>query len=238
MAEAIELKAWARGRSGKGGARAERREGRVPGTLYGDKKEPETISVDYRAINHQLHTGHFQSTIYVLDVDGKKTRVIPRAVQLDPVRDFPIHVDFLRLGKDALVTVEVPVRFLNEAASPGLKRGGVLNIVRHEIQVRCPSDAIPDHFDIDLTGLEIGDAVHISALKLPEGVKPTITERDFTVATIVGRAAEEPVAGAAAAEAAVPGTEGAEAAEGAAAAETGEDKDKDKEKPKEREKKK
>jgi large subunit ribosomal protein L25 len=239
MAEAVELKAWARGRSGKGGARAERREGRVPGTLYGDKQEPQTISVDYRAINQQLHAGHFQSTIFVLDVEGKKTRVIPRAVQLDPVRDFPIHVDFLRLGKDALVTVEVPVRFLNEAASPGLKRGGVLNIVRHEIQVRCPSDAIPDHFDIDLTGLEIGDAVHISALKLPEGVKPTITERDFTVATIVGRAAEEPVPGAATAEAAVPGAEGAEAAEGATA-EAGEDKDKDKdkEKPKEREKKK
>ncbi len=239
MAEAIELKAWARGRSGKGGARAERREGRVPGTLYGDKQEPQTISVDYRAINHQIHTGHFQSTIYVLDVEGNKTRVIPRAVQLDPIRDFPIHVDFLRLGKDALVTVEVPVRFLNEAASPGLKRGGVLNIVRHEIQVRCPSDAIPDHFDVDLTGLEIGDAVHISALKLPEGVKPTITERDFTVATIVGRAAEEPVPGAAAAEAAVPGAEGAEGAEAAAVpAEAGEDKDKDKEKPKEREKKK
>lgn len=236
MAEAVELKAWARGRSGKGGARAERREGRVPGTLYGDKKDPETISVDYRAINLQLHTGHFQSTIFVLDLDGKKTRVIPRAVQLDPVRDFPIHVDFLRLGKDALVTVEVPVRFLNEAASPGLKRGGVLNIVRHEIQVRCPSDAIPDHFDIDLTGLEIGDAVHISALKLPEGVKPTITERDFTVATIVGRAAEEPVAGATAAEAVVPGAEGAEAVEGAAA-EAGDDKDKDKEKPKEQKKK-
>jgi large subunit ribosomal protein L25 len=236
MAEAVELKAWARGRSGKGGARAERREGRVPGTLYGDKKDPETISVEYRAINLQLHTGHFQSTIFVLDLDGKKTRVIPRAVQLDPVRDFPIHVDFLRLGKDALVTVEVPVRFLNEAASPGLKRGGVLNIVRHEIQVRCPSDAIPDHFDIDLTGLEIGDAVHISVLKLPEGVKPTITERDFTVATIVGRAAEEPVGGAAAAEAAVPGAEGAEAAEGAAA-EAGDDKDKDKEKPKEQKKK-
>jgi large subunit ribosomal protein L25 len=235
MAEAIELKAWARGRSGKGGARAERREGRVPGTLYGDKREPETISVDYRAINQQLHTGHFQSTIYVLDVDGKKTRVIPRAVQLDPIRDFPIHVDFLRLGKDALVTVEVPVRFLNEAASPGLKRGGVLNIVRHEIQVRCPSDAIPDHFDVDLTGLEIGDAVHISALKLPDNVKPTIAERDFTVATIVGRAAEEPVGGAPTAEAAEPGAEGAEAAEAAAPAEGGEDKGK--EKPKEEKKK-
>jgi large subunit ribosomal protein L25 len=236
MAEAIELKAWARGRSGKGGARAERREGRVPGTLYGDKQEPQTISVDYRAIDHQIHTGHFQSTIYVLDVEGKKTRVIPRAVQLDPVRDFPIHVDFLRLGKDALVTVEVPVRFLNEAASPGLKRGGVLNIVRHDIPVRCPADAIPDHFEVDLTGLEIGDSVHISALKLPEGVRPTITERDFTVATIVGRAAEEPVSGAAVAEAVEPGAEGAEGAAEAAAPAEGAD-DKGKEKPKEEKKK-
>jgi large subunit ribosomal protein L25 len=232
MAEAIELKAWTRGSSGKGGARSQRREGRIPGILYGDKQEPETISVDYRTIYQQIHTGHFQSTIYVLDIEGKKTRVIPRAVQVDPIRDFPIHVDFLRLGKDAHVTVEVPVRFLNEAASPGLKRGGVLNIVRHEIAVRCPADAIPDHFDVDLTGLEIGDSVHISALKLPEGVRPTITKRDFTVATIVGRAAEEPAPGAAEA-----GAEGAEGVEAAPAAE-GEDKEKDKEKPKEREKKK
>lgn len=232
MAEAIELKGWARARSGKGGARAERREGRVPGIVYGDQQEPESISVDYRTIHQQLHTGHFQSTIYVLDVEGKKTRVIPRTVQLDPVRDFPIHVDFLRLGKDALVTVHVPVRFLNEGASPGLKRGGVLNIVRHEIPVRCPADAIPDHFEIDLTGLEIGDSVHISAVKLPEGVRPTITDRDFTVATIVGRAAEEPVPGAEAAEAAEPG---AEAAAAAAPAEGAEEKEKPKE---EKEKKK
>jgi large subunit ribosomal protein L25 len=235
MAEAIELKGWARSRSGKGGSRAERREGRIPGTLYGDKKDPETISVDYRAINQQLQTGHFQSTIFVLDVEGKKTRVIPRAVQLDPVRDFPIHVDFLRLGKDALVTVDVPVRFLNEGASPGLKRGGVLNIVRHEIPVRCPADAIPDHFEVDLTGLEIGDSVHISALKLPEGVRPTITERDFTVATIVGRAAEEEIAPAAAAAEAVPGAEGAEAA--AAPAEAAEEKKDDKKEKKEDRKK-
>jgi large subunit ribosomal protein L25 len=143
------------------------------------------------------------------------------------VRDFPIHVDFLRLAKDAQVTVEVPVRFLNEAASPGLKRGGVLNIVRHEIPVRCPADAIPDHFEVDLSGLEIGDSVHISAIKLPENVHPTVTEHDFTVATIVGRSAEEPAAGAAPAEGAVPGAEGAAAAEGAA--EGGEDKEKPKE---------
>jgi large subunit ribosomal protein L25 len=228
MAEAIELKAWPRQRSGKGGARAVRREGRIPGILYGDKQAPEPISVEYRAINQQIHSGHFQSTIFVLDVEGKKTRVIPRAVQLDPVRDFPIHVDFLRLSKDALVTVDVPVRFLNEGASPGLKRGGVLNVVRHDIAVRCPADAIPDHFEVDLTGLEIGDSVHISAIKLPEGVRPTITDRDFTVATIVGRAAEEPAAGAAAAEA-----EEAAAQAAAAPAEGAEEKPKeDKEKKK------
>jgi large subunit ribosomal protein L25 len=198
MAEAVELKAWPRLRTGKGGARSVRREGRIPGILYGDKDAPQTIAVDYRAISQQLHTGHFQSTIFMLEMDGAKTRVIPRDVQLDPVRDFPIHVDFMRVGKDALVTVEVPVRFINEAASPGLKRGGVLNVVRHEIEVRCPVDAMPEHFDIDLTGLDIGDAVHISAIALPEGVRPTIAERDFTVATIVGRAAEEAQPGAAA----------------------------------------
>ena len=118
MAETTELKAWARQRLGKGGARATRREGRIPGILYGDKKEPESISVDYRAISKQLLTGHFQSTVFTLNVEGTKTRVIPRGVQLDPVRDFPIHVDFLRVSKDALVTVDVPVRFLNEAVDP------------------------------------------------------------------------------------------------------------------------
>ena len=232
MAETIELKAWARARSGKGGARSTRREGRIPGILYGDKKDPETIAVDYRAISQQLHTGHFQSTVFTLNVDGTKIRVIPRDVQLDPIRDFPIHVDFLRLSKDALVTVEVPVRFLNEAASPGLKRGGVLNIVRHEIQVRCPSDAIPDHFEVDLTGLEIGDAIHISAMTLPEGVRPTTTERDFTVATIVGRSAEEAPTGPAVTEVVEPSAEAA-----AATAEGGEDKDKPKEKEKPEKKK-
>lgn len=216
MAEAMELKAWARPRSGKGGARSVRREGRIPGILYGGGEDPQPLAVEDKAIRLQLLTGHFQSTIYTLDVEGKKTRVIPRGVQLDPVRDFPIHVDFMRVAKDAHVTVAVPVHFLNEAASPGIKRGGILNVVRHEIEVRCPADAIPNHFEIDLTGLEIGDSVHISAVKLPEGVKPTITERNFTVATIVGRSAEEevkPVAAAVTTEAgaeAVP-AEGAEA---------------------------
>ena len=223
MAEVLELKGWARARTGKGGARASRREGRIPGIVYGDKTDPQIVAVDYRSIVNQLHTGHFQSTIFMLNLDGTKTRVIPRDVQLDPIRDFPIHVDFMRVGEHSLVTVAVPVRFLNEAASPGIKRGGILNVVRHEIEVRCPADAIPEHFDVDLTGLEIGDAVHISALKLPEGVKPTTTERDFTVATIVGRAAEE--AGPSAAAAAEPG-----AAEAAAPAEAAGEKEEKKKK--------
>ena len=218
MAEALELKAWARPRSGKGGARSVRREGRIPGILYGGGEDPVQLAVDDKAIRLQLLTGHFQSTIFTLDVEGKKTRVIPRGVQLDPVRDFPIHVDFMRVAKDAHVTVAVPVHFLTEGASPGIKRGGILNVVRHEIEVRCPADAIPNHFDVDLTGLEIGDSVHISAMKLPEGVKPTITERNFTVATIVGRAAEEEVKPVAAAIVPEAGAEAAsaEGAEGAA----------------------
>ena len=224
MAEALELKAWARGRTGKGGAREIRRQGRVPGIIYGDKADPQPIAVDYKAIWQQLHTGHFQSTIYMLDLDGSRTRVIPRDVQLDPVRDFPIHVDFMRVGEHSLVTVEVPVRFLNEGASPGLKRGGILNVVRHEIEVRCPVDAIPEHFDVDLTGLEIGDSVHISVIPMPEGVKTTITERDFTIATIVGRAAEEGPPSEAAAEGAP------EAAGEAEEAAPEKEKDKDKEK--------
>lgn len=213
MAEAVELKAWARPRTGKGGARASRRVGRIPGIVYGDMTAPQTIDVDFKAISQRVHTGHFQTTVCMLDLDGAKIRVIPREVQLDPIRDFPIHVDFMRVGEHSLVTVEVPVRFLNEAASPGIKRGGILNVVRHEIEVRCPVDAIPEHFDVDLTGLEIGDAVHISAIDLPEGVKTTITERDFTVATIVGRAADEAaptaVAEPGAEEAAAATTEGA-----------------------------
>jgi len=225
MAEAVELKAWARQRTGKGGARQIRRDGRIPGIVYGDKKEPQNIAVEPKEISKQLQTGHFQSTIYMLDVEGTKVRVIPRGVQLDPVRDFPIHVDFMRLAKDATVTVDVPVHFLNEAASPGLKRGGVLNIVRHDIPVRCPADTIPDHFDVDLTGLEIGDSVHISAITLPEGVRPTITDRDFTVATIVGRAAEEEAPTAAEAEGVAEG-EAAEGAEGEAAEAEGGPEDK------------
>ena len=191
MAEAIELKAWSRGRTGTGGARAIRREGRIPGIVYGGKDAPLNISLETKEVSKQIKTGHFQSTVYMLDMDGTKIRAIPRDVQVDPVRDFPIHVDFMRLAKDAVVDVDVPVHFLNDGASPGLKRGGVLNIVRHEIALRCPADSIPESIEIDLTGTEIGDSIHISAVELPEGTTPTITDRDFTVATIAGRGAEE-----------------------------------------------
>ena len=191
MAEAIELKAWSRGRTGTGGARAIRREGRIPGIVYGGKDAPLNISLETKEVSKQIKTGHFQSTVYMLDMDGTKIRAIPRDVQVDPVRDFPIHVDFMRLAKDAVVDVDVPVHFLNDGASPGLKRGGVLNIVRHEIALRCPADSIPESIEIDLTGTEIGDSIHISAVKLPEGTTPTSPVRDFTGATIAGRGAEE-----------------------------------------------
>jgi large subunit ribosomal protein L25 len=191
MAEAIELKAHTRGRTGTGGARAVRREGRIPGIIYGGSDKPLNISLETKEVSKQISTGHFQSTVYMLDMDGTKIRAIPRGVQVDPIRDFPIHVDFLRLAKNASVDVDVPVHFLNEAASPGLKRGGVLNVVRHEITLRCPADNIPDSIKVDLTGTEIGDSVHISAVKLPEGAVPTITDRDFTIFTIAGRGADE-----------------------------------------------
>ena len=191
MAETIELKAAVRESGGKGAARAIRRQGRVPAVIYGEKKSPETISLESRELWQQIKTGTFLSTVFTIDLNGDKTRVIPRDLQLDPVRDFPVHVDFLRLGEGASITVEVPVSFINEEESPGLKRGGVLNIVRHAIEVLCPVDAIPERIEADLEGLEIGDSLHISAITLPEGVEPTITDRDFTVATIAGRAAEE-----------------------------------------------
>lgn len=191
MAETIELKAAARERVGKGATRDVRRQGRVPGVIYGEKKTPESISLESRELWQQIKTGTFLSTVFTIDLDGNKTRVIPRDLQLDPVRDFPVHVDFLRLGEGASITVEVPVNFINEELSPGLKRGGVLNIVRHAIEVLCPVDAIPERIEADLNDLEIGDSIHISAITLPDGVVPTITDRDFTVATIAGRAAEE-----------------------------------------------
>jgi large subunit ribosomal protein L25 len=192
MAEMVELKASNREGTGKAANRVIRKEGRVPGIVYGDNQEPQNVTVEYKEVFKQVQTGHFLSTVYMLDVDGKKVRVIPKDVQLHPVRDFPMHVDFLRISKSSRVDVEVTVNFTNEAGSPGLKRGGVLNIVRHTIELSCPADSIPESIEVDLAGLEIGDAVHISAVKLPKNVTPTIADRDFTIATIVGSSAMKP----------------------------------------------
>jgi large subunit ribosomal protein L25 len=192
MAELIEIKASVREDMTKGAMKAMRRGGRIPGVVYGDSKKNANVTLEYKRIMQLFQTGHFLSTVYLLDIDGRKERVIPREVQVDPVRDFPLHVDFLRVSKTSRIDVEVPVTFLNEGASPGLKRGGVLNIVRHEIELSCPADAIPETIEVDLTGLDIGDSVHISSVKLPEGITPTITDRDFTIATIVGSAAMKP----------------------------------------------
>ena len=211
-----ELKATARPHAGKGAARQARREGKVPAVIYGDGKPPETIALDYTELWKQVLKGHFTSTVFEVVVGAEKNRVIPRDVQVDPVKDQPIHVDFLRIGKDGRIRVAVPVRFINEALSPGLKRGGVLNIVRHDIEVTCPYDKIPAFFEIDLTGLEIGRSVHISAITLPEGVQPTIKDRDFTVATIAGAVKQEEEEVAAVAGAATP-EEGAAAAPAAGA---------------------
>jgi len=218
MAQSIELKATARAKVGKGAAKHVRLTGLVPGVIYGDKRPAEPINIPYADIWKHYKGGRFLSTVFQLDVAGAKQQVIPREVQVDRVKDFVIHVDFQRIAKDATVRVGIPVHFFNHEKSPGLKRGGVLNIVRHEIELFCPADAIPDHLEVNLEGLEIGSSVHISAITLPPNTRPTIADRDFTVATIAGAKAEEvevkPEAAAAEGEAAA-GAEGA-AAEGAA----------------------
>ena len=218
MAQTSEIKASARAGAGQGAARAVRREGRVPAILYGDGKEPQNLAVDAKEITLLINKGKFLSTVFELDIDGKRQRAIPREVQVDPVKDKPIHLDFQRVGKDSKIRVNVPVRFVNELLSPGLKRGGVLNVVRHQVEVMAPADAIPEYFEFNLEGLEIGRSIHISAVKMPEGVRPTITNRDFTVATVAGhRVEEEAPTGAAAAAAGTP-AEGAAAAPAAGAA--------------------
>ena len=184
MAEYTIIAAERRVRAGKGPARAARRAGRVPGVIYGSKKEPSLVTLDPRELDRELRTGAFLATVYDVQTGADKERVLPRDVQFDPVTDRVLHVDFLRVSAASTVTVQVPVNFLNEEHSPGLKRGGLLNVVRHEIEMICRADAIPPSVEVDLTGLEIGDSIHISMIALPDGVAPSITDRDFTVATI------------------------------------------------------
>ncbi len=186
MSETYELKAEMRDGVGKGAARAVRRQGKIPAVIYGDKKPPISIALPSKETTLRLHAGGFLTHVATLDVDGEKIRVIPKDYQLDPVRDFVTHVDFLRVSAGTRLTLDVPVHFVNHAASPGLKRGGALNVVRHAIELYVPADAIPEAIEVDLSGLDIGDGVHISAVTLPEGVTPTITDRDFTIATIAG----------------------------------------------------
>ncbi len=189
MSDALNLPAELRERAGKGASRSLRREGRVPAVIYGGKEEPTPIHVEEKLLVKQLMTGHFMNSIVIVEVNGKKVRTLPKDVALHPVSDRPMHADFLRLSKDAKIDVQIPVVFVNEEASPGLKKGGVLNVVRHELDLVCESDKIPSEIQVDVTGLEVGDSIHISSVTLPEGSESAITDRDFTIATIVAPSA-------------------------------------------------
>ena len=181
MSEALTLSAEVRERAGKGASRDLRRLGRVPAVIYGNKEEPQGIHLEERELMKALNTGHFMNSVVMIN----GTRTLPKDVQFHPVTDRPLHVDFLRIGEHSTVTVAVPVRFENEEASPGLKRGGVLNVVRHELELVMDAAEIPDEVVIDLKGYDVGESIHISQVALPGGAKSAITDRDFTIATIV-----------------------------------------------------
>jgi large subunit ribosomal protein L25 len=229
MTEQATITAKSRSGTGTGSARAVRREGNIPGVVYGAGMDTRPITVALRDIDKHYQTGRFTSTLFMLDIEGEKMRVIPREVQVDPVSDRPIHADFQRLVAGARIRLFIPVHFNNHGDSPGLKRGGVLNIVRHEIEFFCPSERIPQYIEADLAGMDIGDSLHISAIKLPEGLVPVIRNRDFTVATVAAPSAyteveAKPTAaaeGEAAAAAAAPGAAAAPAAGAAAPAAAG-----------------
>ena len=189
MTDILSIAAQKRDRAGKGNARSLRGEGRVPAVIYGEKKDPESISIAINDVTKLYKTGRILSTLLDVDIDGKKHRVIARDVQLHPVRDTILHADFLRLGKGAKIAVEVPVRFLNEETCPGLKSGGVLNVVRYTVELNCPADNIPEDIELDLIEASMGDSLHISEVTLPNGCEPVISDRDFTIATIAAPAA-------------------------------------------------
>ena len=236
MRETQELRAEPRSGTGKGASFQIRRKGLVPGVVYGGKDAPENVSVDYRTLERHVETGTFPHTPFMLELHGKKKRVLPRSLQVDQLSDHTVHIDFMRLSEGAKIRIAIPVHFRNQGESPGLKRGGVLNIVQHDIDVICPADNIPDTIEVDLTGLDIHDSIHIASVTLPEGVKPIVRGRDFTICSIVAPTSviEEQKAAAAAAaaaalappaeegevpeEGAVPGAPGAAPAAGAAAA--------------------
>jgi large subunit ribosomal protein L25 len=214
MAQVRSLKIQARERTGTGGARATRREGLIPGVVYGGKDKPASIAIETRELEKAMTGGRFTSSLFEVELSGSKTRVVPRAVQFDPVTDRPVHFDLFRLETGSKVSLFIPVNFVGQDVSPGLKRGGVLNIVRHEVELLCPIDSIPSELTIDLSSLNINDSVHISAVTLPDGVMPTIQGRDFTIASVAApsvKGADEESAAADGAEAAAPAA-GAKAA--------------------------
>ena len=225
MSDQLTLPAEARDRAGKGASRALRRDGRVPAVVYGEKKEPLSIHVEEKLLTKMLHTGHFMNSVVMIDFKGKSHRTLPKAVDFHPVNSRPIHVDFLRIGEHTKVHVAVPMRFDNEDASPGLKRGGVLNVVVHELEIVCDAAHIPAEIHIALDGLEIGDSIHISEVRLPDGVVPANKDEDFTVATIVAPSAMKAEEEETAPEGEVPtvGEEGEEGEGEGGAAEGGEE---------------
>lgn len=189
MSDALNLPAEARDRAGKGASRALRREGRVPAVIYGGKEEPTPIHLEEKELVRQLGTGHFMNSIVMVDLAGNSVRTLPKDVAFDPVTDRPTHVDFLRLSKDAKIQVSIPVVFVDEDASPGLTKGGVLNVVRHELELICEADKIPSEIEVSVEGRDVGDSLHISEVKLPVGSESAITDRDFTIATLVAPSA-------------------------------------------------
>ncbi|MGA8170934.1 MAG: 50S ribosomal protein L25/general stress protein Ctc [Methylocystis sp.] len=201
MAETKKLAATVRSGTGKGAARGTRREGRTPAVIYGGGEAPTPLSLDTRTVTKLIFAGHFLTTIFELDIDGKTERAIPRDYQLDVIKDHPLHVDFLRLKPGSRLRLEVPVHFINHEAAPGLKRGGSLNIVYHSIELWVPADDIPEVITADLTGLDFNDSLHISAIPLPQGSKPTNPDKNFTVASITPPLVAEETAAPAAAPA-------------------------------------
>jgi len=187
--DTYELKAETRERVGKGSSRELRRNGLIPAVIYGDKQAPLAIAISTKEVTQRIHAGGFKTTVATIEVNGEKIKVLPKDFQLDPVRDFTMHVDFLRVSGDTHVVVEVPVHFVNEEKSPGIKAGGVLNVVRHAVELHALAGNIPEFITADLAGLKVGDGIHISHVKLPKGTSPVIADRDFTIATIAVPAA-------------------------------------------------
>ncbi len=189
MSDQLTLSAETRDRAGKGASRHLRRQGRIPAVIYGNNESPLGVHVEEKLLMKALMTGHFMNSVVMIDVGGKQLRTLPKDVQFHPVSDRPLHADFLRISEHAKVHVEVPVHFTDEALSPGIKRGGVLNVVRHELELICDAAMIPDEIEISLAGREVGDSIHISSVILPAGSESAITDRDFTIATIIAPSA-------------------------------------------------